>query len=84
MVIVGSSALQDSDGAAVLANAIVLADRLRSKSNDDWKVLNVLHRHAGQVGALDVGYIPGPSALKEVILLLWKTFFDFHLQQTEV
>ena len=71
MVIVGSSALQGADAAALLANAIVLADKLRPKQStdshgDEWRVLNVLHRHAGQVGALDVGYSPGPSSLKEV------------------
>ena len=72
MIIVGSSSLQKSDGAAVLANAIVLADALRSSmsegkdSESEWKVLNVLHRHAGQVGAIDVGYRPGPSAIKQV------------------
>ena len=26
----------------------------------------MLHRHAGQVGAIDVGYRPGPSAIKQV------------------
>ncbi|OQV22638.1 NADH-ubiquinone oxidoreductase 75 kDa subunit, mitochondrial [Hypsibius exemplaris] len=71
MIIVGSSSLQDADGAAILANAIVLADKLKSgsssgSSDHDWKVLNVLHRHAGQVGALDVGYTPGAGKIKEL------------------
>ncbi|XP_055341811.1 NADH-ubiquinone oxidoreductase 75 kDa subunit, mitochondrial-like [Paramacrobiotus metropolitanus] len=71
MLIVGSASLQGADGAALLANSMVLANRLRSKSsggnlNDDWKVLNVLHRCAGQVGALDVGYKPGPAAIREL------------------
>jgi len=41
---------------------------------DDWKVLNVLHRVASQVAALDLGYTPGADAVREmkpeVLLLL--------------
>lgn len=79
MIIVGSSALQGTDGAAILANTIVLADNLRSNlqsGDEEWKVLNVLHRLAGQVGALDVGYQPGPSAIKEVRLCICTDVFE--------
>ena len=33
---------------------------------DDWKVLNVLHRVASQVAALDLGYTPGVQAIREM------------------
>lgn len=48
-----------------LANGLKPADA-------SWKTLNVLHRHAGQVAALDLGYragVPDTAAAKFVYLL---------------
>ncbi|RCN43957.1 molybdopterin oxidoreductase [Ancylostoma caninum] len=67
MIIVGSAVLEGEKGAAVLAKVQQLADKLRSGSSCDKsrKVLNVLHRWAGQVGALDVGYQAGTAAIRK-------------------
>ena len=66
MIVVGSSALQRSDGGALLSLATQLSEKLRVENGvaQDWKVLNVLHRVASQVAALDLGYKPGVAAIK--------------------
>jgi len=67
MVVVGSTCLQRGDGAALHASVSSLAARLRATSGAeaDWKVLNVLHRVASQVAALDLGYAAGASGVRE-------------------
>jgi NADH-quinone oxidoreductase subunit G len=58
MVLVGRGALARDDGAAVLAAAwrvAAAADALRA----DWHGFNVLHHFGGQVGALELGFLPG-------------------------
>jgi len=67
LIVVGSSTLQRSDGAAVhraVAN-IAQTARERCGCGEDWKVLNVLHRVASQVAALDLGYKAGVQYLRE-------------------
>merc|ERR1712029_930634 len=61
VVIVGSDALQREDGAAVMSYTQQIGDNLRQSSGcgHDWAVVNVLHRVASQVAALDLGYTPG-------------------------
>merc|ERR1711972_245287 len=61
VVIVGSEALQREDGAAVMKLTQHIADKVRNTSGcaPDWKVLNVLHRVASQVAALDLGWKAG-------------------------
>ena len=56
MVIVGQGALRRKDGAAVLAAAWALAT-----VTDEWHGFNVLHTAAARVGALDLGFVPGPG-----------------------
>ncbi|CAL8406913.1 unnamed protein product [Arctogadus glacialis] len=65
-VVVGSSALQRADGAAILAAVSALAQNARVSSGveEGWKVLNVLHRVASQVAALDLGYKAGVDAIR--------------------
>lgn len=48
MVVVGSAALQRSDGAAIHAVVSTIAHNARTKSRvgTDWKVMNILHRFA--------------------------------------
>lgn len=48
MVVVGSAALQRSDGAAIHAAVSTIAQNARTKSGvgSDWKVMNILHRFA--------------------------------------
>lgn len=71
LVIVGSSALQRADGAAVMAQVNKVAASA-SSATPDWKVLNVLHRAASQVAALDIGYKSVPESLtnKKFVYLL--------------
>lgn len=67
IVVVGSSALQRKDGTAIHAAVSTIAQNARSSSGvtEDWKVLNILHRVASQVAALDLGYKPGVDAIRK-------------------
>ncbi|NWY11145.1 NDUS1 oxidoreductase, partial [Aphelocoma coerulescens] len=67
MVVVGSAALQRSDGAAIHAGVSTIAQNARAKSGAgaDWKVMNILHRVASQVAALDLGFKPGVEAIRK-------------------
>ncbi|XP_073397982.1 NADH-ubiquinone oxidoreductase 75 kDa subunit, mitochondrial [Dendrobates tinctorius] len=67
MIVVGSSALQRKDGAAIHAAVSTLALNARSSSgfSENWKVLNILQRVASQVAALDLGYKPGVDAIRK-------------------
>merc|ERR1712002_1413632 len=66
VVVVGSSALQREDGAAILSAVSTIAQNARASSGveEGWKVLNVLHRVASQVAALDLGYKAGVDAIR--------------------
>lgn len=78
MVILGSTALQSDNGAQILASAMLLSTKLRSKvDSDSWRVLNVLHRVANQVAALDIGYRAGVTAIKQACPLL-PSLFDVY------
>ncbi len=74
-IIVGSECLQDN-GSGVYAQVQALAEAVRAKSgcSNEWRVLNVLHRVASQVAALDLGYTPGAADLRsskpEVLFML--------------
>ncbi|XP_047903152.1 NADH-ubiquinone oxidoreductase 75 kDa subunit, mitochondrial [Anser cygnoides] len=67
VVVVGSAALQRSDGAAIHAAVSTIAQNARTKSSvgSDWKVMNILHRVASQVAALDLGFKPGVEAIRK-------------------
>jgi len=58
LIIVGMGALAREDGAAVLALARSLADKLGAV-RDDWNGFAVLHTAAARVGGLDLGLVPG-------------------------
>ena len=60
MVIVGQGALTRADGAAVLAAAWGIAARAGALTAE-WHGFNVLHTAAARVGALDLGFVPGPN-----------------------
>jgi NADH-quinone oxidoreductase subunit G len=60
MIIVGQGALARPDGAAILAAAWRLAAHAGALSHD-WHGFNVLHTAAARVGALDLGFVPGPN-----------------------
>jgi NADH-quinone oxidoreductase subunit G len=61
MVILGQGALAREDGAAVLAAAWQVAAAIGALK-PDWHGFNVLHTAAARVGALDLGFLPGPGA----------------------
>nr|CAI5827532.1 unnamed protein product [Callosobruchus analis] len=63
LVIVGAESLERPDGAAILSAAQSIA--AQASSGKDWKVLNVLHKVASQVAALDIGYAPGVDRIRE-------------------
>jgi NADH dehydrogenase (ubiquinone) Fe-S protein 1 len=67
LIVVGSSALQRTDGAALHRAVISIAQAARERSGcgDDWRVLNVLHRVASQVAALDLGYKAGVQYIRD-------------------
>ncbi|XP_061193968.1 NADH-ubiquinone oxidoreductase 75 kDa subunit, mitochondrial-like isoform X1 [Saccostrea echinata] len=67
MVIVGSSTLQRKDGAALHAAVSTIAQtaRVQSGCGADWRVLNILHRVASQVAALDLGYKAGVDYIRK-------------------
>uniref|UniRef100_A0A4W6G5V8 NADH-ubiquinone oxidoreductase 75 kDa subunit, mitochondrial n=1 Tax=Lates calcarifer TaxID=8187 RepID=A0A4W6G5V8_LATCA len=67
VVVVGSSCLQREDGAAIMAAVSTIAQNARVSSGveETWKVLNVLHRVASQVAALDLGYKPGVDTIRK-------------------
>jgi NADH dehydrogenase (ubiquinone) Fe-S protein 1 len=79
MIIVGVDALKGPDGNAILGKAQRLADKLRSQ-NGEQKVLNILHRNAGQVAALDLGYKPISAfdKIKKSIKFLYLIGSDEH------
>ncbi|MBV9735935.1 MAG: NADH-quinone oxidoreductase subunit G, partial [Acidisphaera sp.] len=60
MLILGQAALRRPDGAAVLAAGWKLAAGSGMLSAD-WHGFNVLHTAAARVGALDLGFLPGPG-----------------------
>merc|ERR1712179_424115 len=67
VVIVGSEALQRGDGGAVMRLTQQIADKVRTSSGcgSEWAVLNVLHRVASQVAALDLGYKSGVAEARD-------------------
>uniref|UniRef100_A0A8C5C2R7 NADH-ubiquinone oxidoreductase 75 kDa subunit, mitochondrial n=1 Tax=Gadus morhua TaxID=8049 RepID=A0A8C5C2R7_GADMO len=67
IVIIGSSVLQREDGAAVMGAVASISQNARNNREVDrsWKVLNVLHRVASQVAALDLGYKPGVESIRK-------------------
>merc|ERR1712183_524296 len=74
VVIVGSEALQRADGGAVMGLTQQISDKLRTSSGceSDWAVLNVLHRVASQVAALDLGYNAGVAEARNAKpIVLW-------------
>jgi NADH-quinone oxidoreductase subunit G len=60
MIIVGQGALARPDGSAVLAAAWRLAAQVGALGAE-WHGFNVLHTAASRVGALDLGFVPGPN-----------------------
>ncbi|XP_034952413.1 NADH-ubiquinone oxidoreductase 75 kDa subunit, mitochondrial [Chelonus insularis] len=75
MIILGAEQLTRKDGAHILAATQKFAKALgdKTKTSEDWKVLNILHTNASQVAALDLGYgstIEDVKQLKPKILFL--------------
>lgn len=62
LIIIGSDTLARCDGAAILTACQELA--AKTGASEDWKVLNILHKVASQVAALDIGYTPGIDKIR--------------------
>ena len=60
MVIVGQGGLTGPDGTAVLAAAWKLAASVGAIT-PEWHGFNVLHTAGARVGAMDLGFLPGPG-----------------------
>jgi NADH-quinone oxidoreductase subunit G len=67
MLILGQGALARPDGSAILnlaariASATGMIGPQGSPAEGGWNGFNVLHNAAGRVGALDLGFLPGPG-----------------------
>jgi len=68
MIILGQGALARPDGSAVLTSAWRLAAQTGALS-PDWHGFNVLHTAAARVGALDLGFAPGPNGKTVDVML---------------
>lgn len=72
LIIIGSETLERNDGGAILSACQELA--AKTSADKDWKVLNILHKVASQVAALDIGYTPGIDKIRnenlKVLLLI--------------
>ncbi|XP_034252909.1 NADH-ubiquinone oxidoreductase 75 kDa subunit, mitochondrial [Thrips palmi] len=66
MIILGGQQFGRQDAAAILAAVQQLSQSLSSAlNNKEWKILNILQQVASQVAALDIGYKPGVSEIRE-------------------
>jgi NADH-quinone oxidoreductase subunit G len=62
MIVVGAAALARADGPQILRLAGRLAALVGAvKPAEGWNGFNVLHAAAARVGALDLGFVPGPG-----------------------
>jgi NADH-quinone oxidoreductase subunit G len=62
LLIVGADAFARQDGAAIASLAAKAAIELGAVK-DGWNGYGVLHHAASRVGALDLGFVPGPGGL---------------------
>ncbi len=65
MLIVGSDALQHSDGQVFLEKASDLAETF-NMVKEEWNGFNVLHKSASRVGALDIGFVPQEGGMNKM------------------
>lgn len=67
IIILGIEQLSRKDGAKILCETQLLAQALgdKSKTPEEWKVLNILHTNASQVAALDIGYTSSVDEIKQ-------------------
>ncbi len=62
MIVLGSGAVARADGAAIVALARSLAERVGAagpQAPEGWTGYNLLQRAASRVGGLDLGFLPG-------------------------
>ncbi|XP_066994726.2 NADH-ubiquinone oxidoreductase 75 kDa subunit, mitochondrial [Anabrus simplex] len=76
MVVLGADQLERPDGAAILSlvQKIARDTAVACGAPPEWKILNMLHRVASQVAALDLGYKAGVADIRsnppQVLFLL--------------
>lgn len=85
MILVGNTVLLGQEGSAIHQTVADMSLKLKKLNHveKDWKVLNVLHRVASQVAALDLGYKPGVSNMTEKPKLLFLLGADAGLVKRE-
>jgi len=86
LVIVGEGALMRPDGAAVVALAAKAAIEFGAVK-DGWNGFSVLHGAASRVGALDIGFVPGPGGLNTAEMAAYGTLdvvFLLGADETEI
>ncbi|XP_012271285.1 NADH-ubiquinone oxidoreductase 75 kDa subunit, mitochondrial [Orussus abietinus] len=66
-IVLGVNQFTRRDGGKILSETQALAKTLEDKlqTSSEWKVLNVLHTNASQVGALDLGYASTVEEVKQ-------------------
>ncbi|KRX89909.1 NADH-ubiquinone oxidoreductase 75 kDa subunit, mitochondrial [Trichinella pseudospiralis] len=64
MILVSTAVFQRSDSDSMLSILQQVSLMLKPK-DPNWKVMNILHRNASQVAALDIGYVPGVDGIAE-------------------
>jgi NADH-quinone oxidoreductase subunit G len=75
MLILGMGALARADGAAILNLAVHIASATGmigpagAPAEGGWNGFNVLHNAAARVGALDLGFVPGPGGRDTTAIL---------------
>ncbi|CAL8104507.1 unnamed protein product [Calicophoron daubneyi] len=65
MIILGSECLQRPDAAAIHSMTRSIAATAGARKSSPHSTFNILHRAAGQVAALDLGYTPGVEPIKQ-------------------
>jgi len=71
MIVVGSKPLNTAEGSVVHSLCASISSKVKSEGSveEGWNVMNVLHKVASQVAALDIGYKPGMDKLNSPKIL---------------
>lgn len=82
MMILGSQAVSQKDGADVITLCKLIADKYNF-IQEDWNGFNILQRASARVGGLDIGFVPGDKGYN-VEQILDKTKLVYLLGADEV
>ncbi len=68
MIVLGGSALTHTDAAAIIGEAMALADSIGAIS-EGWTGFGVLHSAASRVGGMEIGFVPGEGGKDAAAML---------------